>query len=100
MPFLVLHGEADTVTDPEVSKALYERASSIDMTIKLYPGMWHGLTAGETDENIELVFGDIITWLDKRANKAGFETFIQQTQTERNFVSELQGRRLIRHSSM
>ncbi|KVE52590.1 hypothetical protein Ccrd_023959 [Cynara cardunculus var. scolymus] len=56
-PFFVLHGEADTVTDPQVSKALYNEASSDDKTIKLYPGMWHGLTAGETDQNIDIVFG-------------------------------------------
>lgn len=66
LPFFVLHGEADIVTDPEVSRALYEQASSRDKTIKLYPGMWHGLTSGETDENIEIVFADIIAWLDKR----------------------------------
>ncbi|KAI3682758.1 hypothetical protein L1987_82985 [Smallanthus sonchifolius] len=68
IPFFVLHGEADTVTDPEVSKALYAQASSKDKTIKLYPGMWHGLTAGETDHNIDIVFGDIISWLDKRSS--------------------------------
>ncbi|XP_071720205.1 caffeoylshikimate esterase-like [Rutidosis leptorrhynchoides] len=67
-PFFVLHGEADTVTDPEISKALYDQASSNDKTIKLYPGMWHGLTAGETDDNIDIVFGDIISWLDKRSS--------------------------------
>lgn len=66
LPFLVLHGEADIVTDPEVSKALYEQASSKDKTIKLYPGMWHGLTYGEPEDNIEIVFSDIISWLDKR----------------------------------
>ncbi|KAF5931366.1 hypothetical protein HYC85_032239 [Camellia sinensis] len=66
LPFFVLHGEADTVTDPEVSKALYEQASSKDKTIKLYPGMWHALTSGESDSNIEIVFSDIIAWLDKR----------------------------------
>lgn len=66
LPFLVLHGEADIVTDPEISKALYEQASSRDKTIKLYPGMWHGLTYGEPEENIEIVFSDIISWLDKR----------------------------------
>lgn len=65
LPFLVLHGDSDTVTDPEISKALYERASSIDKTMKLYPGMWHGLTAGETDENVGIVFTDIVAWLDK-----------------------------------
>ncbi|XP_059294825.1 caffeoylshikimate esterase [Lycium ferocissimum] len=66
LPFLVLHGEADIVTDPEISKALYEQASSKDKTIKLYPGMWHGLTYGEPEDNIEIVFSDIISWLDKR----------------------------------
>lgn len=72
LPFFVLHGEADIVTDPAVSKALYERAGSEDKTIKLYPGMWHGLTSGEPDDNIEIVFSDIIAWLDKRcgADKA------------------------------
>ncbi|KAL6627797.1 hypothetical protein ACP70R_031523 [Stipagrostis hirtigluma subsp. patula] len=67
LPFFVLHGEADTVTDPEVSRALYERAASADKTIKLYPGMWHGLTAGEPDENVESVFSDIVAWLDERS---------------------------------
>ncbi|MFS7968876.1 putative 2-acylglycerol O-acyltransferase [Helianthus anomalus] len=59
--------KADTVTDPEVSRALYEQASSKDKTIKLYMGMWHGLTSGEPDHNIDIVFGDIISWLDKRS---------------------------------
>jgi caffeoylshikimate esterase len=67
MPFFILHGEADTVTDPEVSRALYQRAASADKTIKLYPGMWHGLTAGEPDENVDLVFSDIVAWLDERS---------------------------------
>ncbi|XP_052184507.1 caffeoylshikimate esterase-like [Diospyros lotus] len=67
IPFFVLHGEADTVTEPEVSKALHEQASSKDKTLKLYPGMWHGLTSGEPDFNIEMVFSDIISWLDKRS---------------------------------
>ncbi|XP_057963910.1 caffeoylshikimate esterase-like isoform X2 [Malania oleifera] len=66
LPFFVLHGEADIVTDPEVSKALYEHASSKDKTIKLYPGMWHALTSGEPDGNVETVFADIGAWLDKR----------------------------------
>ena len=68
MPFFILHGEADTVTDPEVSRALYEHAASTDKAIKLYPGMWHGLTAGEPDDNVELVFADIVAWLNKRSH--------------------------------
>ncbi|TYJ21835.1 hypothetical protein E1A91_A08G088500v1 [Gossypium mustelinum] len=77
LPFFVLHGEADIVTDPEVSKALYEKASSKDKTIKLFPGMWHGLTSGEPDENIEIVFADITAWLDKRCNAVTFEQILR-----------------------
>lgn len=68
LPFLVLHGMADAVTDPEVSLALYNSAGSSDKTIKKYPGMWHGLTEGEPPENVEIVFSDIVSWLDKHAS--------------------------------
>jgi acetyl esterase/lipase len=67
LPFLVLHGEDDRVTDPEISKELYEVSKSCDKEIKLYPGMWHGLTAGESDDDIERVYSDIIHWLNKRS---------------------------------
>lgn len=67
LPFIIVHGGDDKVTDPSVSKLLYESASSSDRTFKLYPGMWHGLTSGEPSENIDLVFADIVGWLDKRA---------------------------------
>ncbi|KAL3680838.1 hypothetical protein R1sor_023794 [Riccia sorocarpa] len=67
LPFLCLHGGADKVTDPEVSKALYKEALSFDKTLNLYPGMWHGLITGEPDENVQLVFRDITDWLDTRS---------------------------------
>ncbi|XP_010253357.1 PREDICTED: caffeoylshikimate esterase-like [Nelumbo nucifera] len=66
LPFLIVHGGDDKVTDPSVSKSLYESASSSDKTFKLYPGMWHALTSGEPVENINVVFGDIINWLEER----------------------------------
>lgn len=123
IPFFVLHGEADTVTDPEVSKALYERASSRDKTIKLYPGMWHALTSGEPDENIDIVFGDIIAWLDERMSDANaiavtpihpsFKNSIEkladiespsgrqhQRQQQRSYLCGLKGRRMFHHSAM
>ncbi|KAL8093331.1 caffeoylshikimate esterase-like [Apium graveolens] len=68
LPFLVVHGEDDKVTDPAVSKLLYETASSTDKTIKLYPGMWHSLSYGEFAENIDTVFTDIITWLTEKVS--------------------------------
>ncbi|KAJ8548298.1 hypothetical protein K7X08_030767 [Anisodus acutangulus] len=40
-PMLILHGEDDKVTDPRVSRYLYENASSSDKTLKLYEGGYH-----------------------------------------------------------
>nr|KYP60462.1 Monoglyceride lipase [Cajanus cajan] len=69
LPLLILHGEADTVTDPSVSKTLYENASSSDKKLKLYKEAYHALLEGEPDEIITQVFGDIISWLDERKIK-------------------------------
>lgn len=66
LPFLVLHGGDDKVTEPSVSKLIYEKASSSNKSFKLYPGMWHSLSRGETAENTEIVFSDIIKWLDEK----------------------------------
>ncbi|RLM85255.1 caffeoylshikimate esterase-like [Panicum miliaceum] len=67
LPFLIVHGGADKVTDPSVSELLYQSAASQDKTLKLYPGMWHALTSGESPSNIRTVFQDIIAWLDHRS---------------------------------
>ena len=66
-PLLVLHGREDRVTRPEASERLYRASPSEDKDIKLYEGMWHNLTAGETDDNIEIVFNDAISWVIKRS---------------------------------
>lgn len=55
------------MTDKSVSKLLYDVASSADKTFKLYPDMWHGLLYGETPENSDIVFSDIISWLEERS---------------------------------
>ena len=69
LPLFILHGEADTVTDPSVSKALYENASCSDKKLQLYKDAYHGLLEGEPDEIITQVFGDIISWLDEHSLK-------------------------------
>ncbi|KAB2601155.1 caffeoylshikimate esterase-like [Pyrus ussuriensis x Pyrus communis] len=71
LPFIVLHGSADVVTDPEVSMALYAAAKSEDKTLKIYEGMMHSLLFGETDENVEVVRGDILGWLNHRCGGGG-----------------------------
>lgn len=68
LPFLIVHGGDDRVTDPSVSQLLYRSAPSQDKTLKLYPGMWHALTSGESPDNIDAVFRDIIAWLDHRSS--------------------------------
>lgn len=66
LPLLILHGQADIVTDPSVSKALYEKARSSDKKLILYKDAYHSLLEGEPDETIKQVFNDCISWLDER----------------------------------
>ncbi|GAB2249559.1 hypothetical protein Droror1_Dr00012918 [Drosera rotundifolia] len=69
LPPLILHGEADIVTDPSVSKALYEKASSAHKKLILYKDSYHSLIEGEPDDAISLVLSDIIKWLDDHSMK-------------------------------
>jgi len=67
-PLLVLHGAEDKVTDPLVSKFLYEKAASKDKSLKLYEGGYHCILEGEPDETIFAVHHDIVSWLDFRSS--------------------------------
>ncbi|XP_008791599.1 monoacylglycerol lipase-like [Phoenix dactylifera] len=63
IPFLVLHGTADRVTDPLASQDLYNEAASVYKDIKLYEGFLHDLLfEPERDE----IGTDIIDWMKKR----------------------------------
>jgi alpha-beta hydrolase superfamily lysophospholipase len=66
-PVLVMHGTADTVTDPEGSKALARRARSTDKTLKLYDGLFHDLLH---EPEKAKVLGDVSGWLGARAGAA------------------------------
>lgn len=68
IPFLVLHGSADVVTDPAVSRELYDKAKSSDKSINIYEGMMHSLLFGETDHNIHKVRTDLLEWLNHRSS--------------------------------
>lgn len=68
MPMLIVHGADDAVCDPACVEELYRKANSEDKTIRVYPGMWHQLV-GESEENVELVFGEIVEWLKSRAGQ-------------------------------
>lgn len=66
VPFLIVHGSEDVICDPACAEELYKRAASKDKTLKIYPGLWHQLV-GESDEDVERVFGDVVDWLHTRA---------------------------------
>ncbi|KAJ7563061.1 hypothetical protein O6H91_03G095100 [Diphasiastrum complanatum] len=68
LPLLILHGAADRITDPSVSKALYQLASSSEKNLHLYEDAWHCILEGESDEIIHKVLGDIIVWLDSHCD--------------------------------
>lgn len=66
LPLLIVHSGEDVVCDPACVEELHRRASSKDKTLRIYPGMWHQLV-GEPEENVELVFNEILDWLRVRA---------------------------------
>jgi fermentation-respiration switch protein FrsA (DUF1100 family) len=83
LPMLILHGTQDRVTDPSVSKLLYEKAKSTDKTLHLYEDAWHGILQGEPDDQIHVVMKDIISWLDAHAAPtAGFERLSERELEE------------------
>ncbi|XP_035678948.1 monoglyceride lipase-like [Branchiostoma floridae] len=68
-PFLILHGENDSVTDIGGSRELYEQARSQDKQIKTYPNCLHNLLL-ETPDDVEKVQKDIVDWLLPRVHRA------------------------------
>lgn len=65
VPFFVLHGTADRVTDPLASQDLYNEAVSKFKDIKLYEGFLHDLLFEPEREEIAR---DIIDWMEKKLN--------------------------------
>uniref|UniRef100_A0A7S1WQU5 Serine aminopeptidase S33 domain-containing protein n=1 Tax=Alexandrium catenella TaxID=2925 RepID=A0A7S1WQU5_ALECA len=81
-PLLILHGDADKVTDPALSKRLHQEAPASDKTLKIYEGAFHcelmsclpglGQILGEDwlpeqAETTQRCLGDIAEWLAARA---------------------------------
>jgi len=63
IPFLVLHGTDDRLTNPAGSQALRDGAASTDKTLHLYPGLYHDLLH---EPEHATVLGDLVGWLEAR----------------------------------
>ncbi|KAK1425983.1 hypothetical protein QVD17_14650 [Tagetes erecta] len=63
VPFFVLHGSADKVTDPLASQDLYNQATSKFKHLKLYDGFLHDLLFEPEREEIAQ---DIIDWMVRK----------------------------------
>ena len=75
IPFFVLHGTADKVTNPLASQDLYNEAASTYKDIKLYEGFLHDLLfEPEHDEGAR----DIINWMEKRLTAGNHENVNSQ----------------------
>jgi acylglycerol lipase len=64
VPLFIIHGSQDQATKPSGSEFFYEHASSTDKTLKIYEGHYHDML---NDLDKEVVMGDILDWLNKRA---------------------------------
>ena len=63
VPLLLLHGMGDRITDPAATKELSERAGSTDVTLKLYPELFHDLLHEPERAQIRR---DIRRWVESR----------------------------------
>ncbi len=66
-PFLLLFGGADPIADPAAGREFFEHATSKDKQHKQYDGFLHELFH---EPERDLVFRDVVGWLDERARGA------------------------------
>jgi len=60
LPFIAVQGDEDRLIDPAGTQMLFDKASSKDKTIKLYPGLHHEVF---NEPEREMVLKDVENWL-------------------------------------
>lgn len=60
LPLFIIHGGEDRTTPVSGSQLLYERASSADKTLEIFPGLYHEV---HNEPEKEMVLADIVGWL-------------------------------------
>lgn len=63
LPLLMMHGEADGLTDPAAARTFFEGVGSLDKTLKIWPGLFHEIH--NEPEQAEVI-AQIISWLEAR----------------------------------
>lgn len=63
LPFLLIHGDADRLTNPDGSDLLFQKASSEDKTLEIFEGGYHELIR---DLESEKYLNVIAAWIEKR----------------------------------
>lgn len=64
VPFIVLHGDKDVITNPDGSRQLFAKAKATDKTIQIYEGLFHDLLH---EPEKDRVYRDILAWLNNRS---------------------------------
>ncbi|KAK6927345.1 Serine aminopeptidase, S33, partial [Dillenia turbinata] len=86
VPFFILHGTADRVTDPLASQELFNEAASEVKVIKLYEGYLHDLLfEPERDE----VGQDIIDWMEKKLHASPKSFILNETGCRKIWPAKL-----------
>lgn len=62
LPILILQGTADALVNPAGAQLLYDRVSSPDRSLRLYPGYYHELY-NEPEPERNRVLDDVQSWL-------------------------------------
>jgi len=62
LPILIMHGQADRLSDPRGSKLLFERVGSKDKTLKIYDNCYHEIC---NEPEHEQVLADMENWIKK-----------------------------------
>lgn len=61
LPVIMVHGSEDKLVEPAASQMLYDKVSSEDKTIKIYPGYYHEVF---NEPGRDVVFNDLDAWLE------------------------------------
>lgn len=61
LPVLILHGSADRLTNPQISRAFFDKLTYPDKTYIAYEGGYH---EGHNDIHYEQVMTDLTNWLE------------------------------------